>query len=127
MHLIVQTYSLIELQQLRSELEQRGIKVHVSDEFTYAIPGMPGAEQPRGLWVALEEDIAPARRVVSDLAGEERLEPFGDGTAIETPVSGTASASPPASQRGRAGQSGKWLWPALVAIGGALWILCADS
>ena len=75
MHLIVQTYSLIELQQRRSELEKRGIRVHVSDEFTYAIPGMPGAEQPRGLWIALPEDILPARQVVTDLVGADRLEP----------------------------------------------------
>lgn len=75
MHLIVQTYSLIELQQVRSELEKRGIRVHVSDEFTYAIPGMPGAEQPRGIWVALPEDILPAQQVVTDLVGADRLEP----------------------------------------------------
>ncbi len=80
MHLVARCYDAIELQLLRTELESRGIRVHVSDEFTFAIPGMPGAEQPRGLWVALDEDLLPARRVVSDLIGSDRLVP-DDGHA----------------------------------------------
>lgn len=74
MQLIARSYDMIELQRVRGELQSRGIRVHVSDEFTYAIPGMPGAEQPRGIWVP-DEDVMPARRVVSDLLGPERLEP----------------------------------------------------
>ncbi len=74
MRLIARSYDTIELQRLRTELESRGMPVHVSDEFTYAIPGMPGAEQPRGLWVG-DDDWVPARRVVADLIGARRLEP----------------------------------------------------
>ncbi|MEZ5740928.1 MAG: DUF2007 domain-containing protein [Burkholderiaceae bacterium] len=83
MHLLLRSYDLVELQRVRSELVQRGIKVHVSDEFTYAIPGMPGAEQPRGLWVALDEDLLAARRIACDLLGEERLE-LATGSALGT-------------------------------------------
>lgn len=72
MQLLTQSYDLLELQQLRSELERRGIKVLIADEFTYAIPGMPGAERPRRVLVA-QEDIAPARQVVADLLGQDRI------------------------------------------------------
>lgn len=72
MQLLMQSYDAIELQRLRAELEQRRIKVHISDEFTYAIPGMPGAEQPRGIWVD-DDDLLPARQVVVDLFGEQRV------------------------------------------------------
>lgn len=53
--LLLRTYDIVALQRVRSILEQRGIAVHVSDEFTFAVPGMPGAEQPRALWVGTEE------------------------------------------------------------------------
>lgn len=121
MHLIVQTYSLIELQQVRSELEKRGIAVHVSDEFTYAIPGMPGAEQPRGLWVATDEDIVPARRIVSDLIGDDRLEPLnepaGDDHGAARHQADTSAGD------GHRARSVRWLWPGIIAVGGAFWLL----
>ncbi|MEZ5653963.1 MAG: DUF2007 domain-containing protein [Burkholderiaceae bacterium] len=74
MHLLIRSYDPLELQRLRGELEARKIRVFMSDEFTYAVPGLPGAEQPRALWVADATDLAPARRVVADLLGERRLE-----------------------------------------------------
>jgi len=114
MHLIVQTYSLLELQQLRSELEKRGIRVHVSDEFTYAIPGMPGAEQPRGLWVALPEDIVPARQVVADLVGTERLAPDP-----ATPV----KPAPSAKSAGSRISGNAWRWIGFVAALAVIWLL----
>lgn len=120
MHLIVQTYSLIELQQLRSELEKRGIRVHVSDEFTYAIPGMPGAEQPRGLWIALPEDILPARQVVTDLVGADRLEPDPQPTALTG--SDTAAVRTPESRK-RSGNA--WQWIAFAAALAVIWLLNA--
>ena len=76
MHRLIGSYDLIELQRLRTELTARGIDVHLSDEFTYAIPGLPGAEQPRALWVTRPEDVTPARRIAADLFGEERLDPL---------------------------------------------------
>ena len=125
MHLIVQTYSLIELQQVRSELEQRGIAVHVSDEFTYAIPGMPGAEQPRGLWVASDEDIVPARRIVGDLIGIDRLEP------LEEPASTVSNTAPTRQGDTSSGHenagSPRWLWPAIIALGGAFWLFWVND
>jgi hypothetical protein len=72
MQVLTESYDLLELQQLRSELERRGIKVLIADEFTYAIPGMPGAERPRRVLVA-EEDMLPAKQVVADLLGEDRI------------------------------------------------------
>lgn len=120
MHLIVQTYSLIELQQLRSELEKRGIRVHVSDEFTYAIPGMPGAEQPRGLWITLPEDIMPARQVIADLVGEDRLEP--DPSSVAPTGSDAAASHKPESVR-RYGTT--WQWIAFAAALTIIWLLNA--
>ena len=73
MDLLIRSYDLMELQRLRVELAARGIDVYMSDEFTYAIPGLPGAEQPRALWVTEPEDLMPARRIVADLVGGERL------------------------------------------------------
>ncbi|MGB7180807.1 MAG: DUF2007 domain-containing protein [Burkholderiaceae bacterium] len=72
MQLLTRSYQTVELIQLRSELEHRGIAVHIADEFTYAIPGMPGAEQPRGVWVA-DDDLLAAQRVVIDLLGDDRV------------------------------------------------------
>ncbi|MEZ5660557.1 MAG: DUF2007 domain-containing protein [Burkholderiaceae bacterium] len=71
--MLIRSYDLLELQLLRSELAARRINVYMSDEFTYAIPGLPGAEQPRALWVAEADDLEPARRIVADLVGQERL------------------------------------------------------
>ena len=51
MRRVLRSYDIVLLQRMRSILEERGIVVHVSDEFTFAVPGLPGAEQPRGLWV----------------------------------------------------------------------------
>ena len=75
MHLILETYDIAEMMRIRSELDARGIRFHVSDEFTYAIPGMPGAEKPCGLWVMSEEDAVIARRMVTDLLGAHRVSP----------------------------------------------------
>jgi len=72
MQVLTESYDLLELQQLRSELERRGIKVLIADEFTYAIPGMAGAERPRRVMVA-EEDMLPAKQVVTDLLGADRI------------------------------------------------------
>jgi|GEM_PF-6216967 len=72
MQVLTESYDLLEIQQLRSELERRGIKVLIADEFTYAIPGMAGAERPRRVMVA-EEDMLPAKQVVTDLLGEDRI------------------------------------------------------
>jgi len=126
MHLIVQTYSLIELQQLRSELEKRGIRVHVSDEFTYAIPGMPGAEQPRGLWIALPEDIVPARQVVTDLVGADRLEPDQQGHPNDTDqpsVSAPADAGSIGETQSRGRSGSAWQWLVLLAALAIIWLL----
>jgi len=128
MHLIVQTYSLIELQQLRSELEKRGIRVHVSDEFTYAIPGMPGAEQPRGLWIALPEDILPARQVVTDLVGADRLEPDQQDQQNDTDQPSVSAQAEPDTVR--ATQSHKrsgnaWQWLAFAAALAIIWFINA--
>ena len=76
MKVLTQSYDVMEMEQLRSELERRGIKVLIADEFSYAIPGMPGAERPRRVLVA-EEDMAPARQVVADLLGEDRIHEDG--------------------------------------------------
>ena len=43
MRLVLRTYDIVMLQRMRSILEQRGIAAHVSDEFTFAVPGLPGA------------------------------------------------------------------------------------
>ncbi len=116
MHLIAQTYSQVELQQARSELEKRGIRVHVSDEFTYAIPGMPGAEQPLGIWVALAEDILPAQRVVSDLLGPDSL------TAVdESPDNAAATGA--ARSGSLFSMLRRWRWVTWVALSGALWVI----
>ena len=72
MQVLTESYDLLELQQLRTELERRGINVLIADEFTYAIPGMAGAERPRRVMVA-QEDMLPAKQVVIDLIGEERI------------------------------------------------------
>lgn len=118
MHLIVQSYNQIELQQLRSELEQRGIAVHVSDEFTYAIPGMPGAEQPRGLWVTLDEDLLPARRVVADLVGQDRLASASENSdSSETPDSHPSAARP-----SQGSQQMPWFWISLVVLLVIFWL-----
>lgn len=61
MRLVARTYDVVLLQRMRSILEARGIAVHVSDEFTFAVPGLPGAEQPRGLWVPREDGEAALR------------------------------------------------------------------
>jgi len=61
MRRILQTYDIVLLQRMRSILEERGIVVHVSDEFTFAVPGLPGAEQPRGLWVPRGDHEAAVR------------------------------------------------------------------
>jgi len=58
---LLQSYDIVLLQRLRSILEERGIVVHLSDEFTFAVPGLPGAEQPRGLWVHREDWDAAIR------------------------------------------------------------------
>lgn len=126
MHLIVQTYSLIELQQLRSELEKRGIRVHVSDEFTYAIPGMPGAEQPRGLWIALPEDIVPARQVVTDLVGADRLEPdqLGHPNDADQPAVSARADTGSIDETQSHGRSGSaWQWLVLLAALAIIWLL----
>ncbi len=112
MHLIAQTYDLIELQQARSELEKRGIRVHVSDEFTYAIPGMPGAEQPRGIWVALDEDVAPARRVVADLLGPERVAGPDQQASPDAAPAKTSKLNWPR----------QWHWLAWIVLLATLWV-----
>lgn len=61
MRRLLQSYDIVLLQRLRSILEDRGIVVHLSDEFTFAVPGLPGAEQPRGLWVHREDWEAAVR------------------------------------------------------------------
>ena len=58
---LLQSYDIVLLQRMRSVLEDRGIVVHISDEFTFAISGLPGAEQPRGLWVRREDRDAAVR------------------------------------------------------------------
>lgn len=116
MHLIAQTYSQVELQRARSELEKRGIRVHVSDEFTYAIPGMPGAEQPLGIWVSLAEDILPAQRVVSDLLGPDSL------TQPENPAEHPVAADPLRSGS-LFSMLRRWRWITWVALLGALWVI----
>ncbi len=122
MHLIVQTYSLIELQQVRSELEKRGIRVHVSDEFTYAIPGMPGAEQPRGIWVALPEDILPAQQVVTDLVGADRLEPV-QADHGDVPASKETSFTSSSAKQVSSSSHSPWPWILFVMALAFIWLL----
>lgn len=94
LQLVLRSYDTIELQRVRSELERRRISVHISDEFTYAIPGMPGAEQPRGLWVD-HDDLLPAQRVVADLLGDERVaQPDDDAPATISPDASRNAANP---------------------------------
>jgi len=71
MRRVLRTYDIVMLQRLRSVLEQRGIPVHVSDEFTFAVPGLPGAEQPRGLWVLPEDWDAAIRALRHDIPPDE--------------------------------------------------------
>lgn len=71
MRLVLRTYDIVMLQRLRSVLEQRGIAVHVSDEFTFAVPGLPGAEQPRGLWVMPEDWDAAIRALRHEIPPDE--------------------------------------------------------
>ena len=111
MQLVVQSYEAVELLQVRSELEKRGIAVHLADEFTYAIPGMPGAEQPRGIWVA-DEDLYAAQLVVRDLLGPDRVhqpEPTTDQGATARAGSSNAVLD-------------KWIWiiAAIVALAAVL-------
>ncbi len=109
MQLLTQSYDLLELQQLRSELERRGIKVLIADEFTYAIPGMPGAERPRRVLVAAE-DIAPARQVVADLLGKDRIH---DDEAILLNEEADADSKQPYHKR----NSFLWLIAGLLILG----------
>lgn len=109
MQLVVQSYETLELLQVRSELEARGIAVHLADEFTYAIPGMPGAEQPRGIWVA-DDDLYAAQLVVRDLLGPDRVhQPDAKSTGATN--SGTSNAV-----------LDKWIWivAAIVALAAIL-------
>ena len=71
MRLVLRTYDIVMLQRMRSILEQRGIAVHVSDEFTFAVPGLPGAEQPRGLWVPPADWEAAVRALRHDIPPDE--------------------------------------------------------
>ena len=71
MRLVLRSYDIVMLQRARSVLEQRGIVVHVSDEFTFAVPGLPGAEQPRGLWVLPEDRGAAIRALRHDIPPDE--------------------------------------------------------
>lgn len=71
MRLVLRSYDIVMLQRMRSILEQRGIVVHVSDEFTFAVPGLPGAEQPRGLWVPVDDWDAAVRALRHDIPPDE--------------------------------------------------------
>lgn len=119
MQLLVQSYETLELQQIRSELEKRGIAVHMADEFTYAIPGMPGAEQPRSIWVSAE-DLLPAQRVVSDLLGPDRVHRDELSRQANSPLQ--ASAQTGGARRGSQALLDRWLWlvAAVLAMAAAV-------
>lgn len=124
MHLLVQSYETLELQQIRSELERRGIAVHMADEFTYAIPGMPGAEQPRSIWVATE-DLLPAQRVVSDLLGPERVH-WDDSSSPKTDTRQTSSQQG-VTRRANQALLDKWLWLIAAVLGLAAAVVLIES
>ena len=109
---LLQSYDLLELQQLRVELTARGIDVYMSDEFTYAIPGLPGAEQPRALWVTKPEDLMPARRVVADLLGEHRIAPLPDESPEATAYGDQESNRPDA----RVARVLPFIWGIITAL-----------
>src|SRR5690606_13053207 len=74
---LLQSYDIVLLQRMRSVLEDRGIVVHISDEFTVAIAGLPGAEQPRGLW-GRREDRDAAVRALRLVIPPDELPPLED-------------------------------------------------
>lgn len=129
MHLLIRSYDLVELQRLRAELDCRGIAVYMSDEFTFAIPGLPGAEQPRALWVTDEDDLVPARRVIADLLGEERLPDTAASPSTPVPAAVSSAsgrpASPPAGRRTPAVQRLSWVAGMVYGIIVALLALLA--
>ena len=112
MQLLTQCYESVEILQIRSELEARGIHVHIADEFTYAIPGMPGAEQPRGVWVA-DDDLYAAQLVIKDLLGEDRIHQLDDTRDTEP---ATTSSRRLSSGIGRSVYSWIWLAAGLILL-----------
>lgn len=117
MQLVTQSYDTVELQQVRMELERRNIAVHISDEFMYAIPGMPGAEKPRGIWVD-EADLLPAQRVVTDLLGPDRVaRPNESATAASNGMSALGEKVREPLRAYAAGEKKlNWWWIIIVAV-----------
>lgn len=71
MRVVLRTWDILMLERVRSVLQARGILAHVSDEFTFAVPGLPGAENPRAVWVPEADWAAAIRALRNEIPPDE--------------------------------------------------------